>query len=343
MTVRGQPFRPIMPDLGVYRREFARAGAALPLAAVPWSALGLLRALPPPPSGRRGWPWDRETPAASGPAPDWPTITIVMPSFRQGRYLEEALRSVLLQNYPRLELIVIDGGSTDGSAQVIDRYRPWLSFARVAPDRGQSHAINLGLSLGSGEIEGWLNSDDFYLPGTLFRVARARRRTGADFIYGDALTLDGATGRRRHALAGPASGRFVRFPGIVFSHAAFWASARRQPLWEEQHRALDYELWIRLLPGLRRAHIGWPLGVLREHAEAKSHRPDGDPRWDEDARRNALAHPELYRGGWSRRWARLQFRVAQGWCRRWRKHGLAERLERVRRDCGWDRAPASGD
>jgi glycosyltransferase involved in cell wall biosynthesis len=336
MTDQGQPFRQSLPDLDAYRRELAAEGAVLPLPAVPLTSAGLLRALPAPPAGRRGWPWDRETPVPPGPVDAWPAITVVMPSFQQGQYLEEAIRSVLLQNYPKLEFIVMDGGSTDGSAGIIERYRPWISFARVAPDRGQSHAINLGLSLGSGEIEGWLNSDDFYLPGALARVARIRLRTHAEFIYGDALALDDEAGRRRFEPAGCALGRFVRFPGLVISHAAFWVSAGRQPLWEEQHCALDYELWIRLLPGLRCAHIRWPLGVGRAHAEAKSQSRDWKPRWGEDARRNALAHPELYRAGLGQRWLRFQFRLAQGWCRRWRRLGFAARLEQTRRECGWN-------
>ena len=70
-----------------------------------------------------------------------------MPSFRQGAYIEEAIRSVLLQNYPGLELIVLDAGSTDETTSILEKYRPWLSFSRSAPDRGQAHAINLGLSV----------------------------------------------------------------------------------------------------------------------------------------------------------------------------------------------------
>jgi glycosyltransferase involved in cell wall biosynthesis len=270
----------------------------------------------------------------------WPTITIVMPSFKQGDYLEEALRSVLLQNYPRLEFIVIDGGSPDQSPALIERYRPWLSFARVAPDRGQAHAINLGFSLATGELYGWLNSDDLYLPGALRRVVEARRHTrDAEFIYGDALTLDEATGGRRHTLSHLATGRYVKFPGLVPSHATFWAAARHQPVWEEQYCALDYELWIRLVPGLRRHHVAWPLGVIRDHPAAKSHDPKIRQRWDEDAQRNNLAHPELYREGLAGKLLAREFRIVQGLYRASRKRGLATRLEALRRECGWETAP----
>jgi glycosyltransferase involved in cell wall biosynthesis len=339
-ATHGQPYRQTLPDLAAYRADFATAGVALPLPIVPWRAQGLLGELPPPPPGRRGWPWDTETAPFATPAEaaTWPKLTIVTPSFRQGDYLEEALRSVLLQNYPNLEFVVLDGGSTDASPAIIERYRPWLSFARVQRDRGQSHAINLGFSLSSGQIHGWLNSDDFYLPGAFRRVAEAWRK-GAEFIYGDALSLDQASGRQRYMPAQLALSRYVKFPGLVPSHASFWSARRHQPLWEEQHCAVDYELWIRLLPGLRRAHLSRAFGVIREHPEAKSHDPKIRQRWDEDAARNGLAHPELYRPGLASRLLAREFVWVQAFYRRWRNRGLAARLEALRQECHWPTAP----
>jgi hypothetical protein len=332
-------FRQVLPDLAEYRANFAAGGTTLPVPTVPWQAAGLLGALPPQPPDRRGWPWDVQTSPFATSAEGWPSITVVMPSFNQGDYLEEALRSVLLQNYPRLEFIVIDGGSPDASPGIIERYRPWLSFARIARDRGQAHAINLGFSLAAGKLRGWLNSDDLYLPGALRRVAEAWRRTQAEFIYGDALTLDQATGGRRHTLSNLALSRYVKFPGLVPSHATFWAAARHQPLWEEQHCALDYELWIRLVPGLRRHHLAWPLGVIRDHPAAKSNDPKIRQRWAEDAQRNGLAHPELYRDGLAGRLLAQEFRMVQGLYRASRRRSLAARLEAVRDECGWEIAP----
>jgi len=103
---------------------------------------------------------------------DWPLISIVTPSFNQGRYLEQALRSVLLQGYPRLELIVIDGGSTDGTIELIKKYEPWLKHWVSQPDGGPADALNKGFRYASGEILGFLNADDFYLAGCFARVAR---------------------------------------------------------------------------------------------------------------------------------------------------------------------------
>lgn len=329
------PFRQQLPDLTAYRREFAATGVSLPLREVPCPVAGLLASLPPPPPGRTGWPWTVQTAPAGPPATSWPKITIVTPSFQQGDFIEETLRSVLLQNYPRLEFIIIDGGSKDQTPAVIERYRPWLSFARIARDRGQSHAINLGFSLASGDIFAWLNSDDFLLPGALRRVAEAWRR-GAEFIYGDGLEIEEATGRLAHAPAGLAGGRYVKFPAIVHSHAAFWSAKRNLPVWEEQHCAMDYELWIRLLPGLRPRHIRWPLAAARRHDASKTHSGKLGQQWAEDSRRNGLAHPDLYR---RRPWLDLEFRIRSLAVQVWRSRGLATRLAQVWTECRWEGAP----
>ena len=321
---------PFLPDLAPYKRELEGQGAPSPLPLVPTDPAGLLGKLPKPEGGRTGWPWDVQT----QPAPqseDWPLVSIVTPSFQQGAFLEEALRSVLLQNYPRLEFIVIDGGSTDGSAEIIERYRPWLSFVRIARDRGQSHAINLGFSLASGAVRGWLNSDDFYLPGALSRVGRSALR-GADFIYGDSLELEQSSGAIRHVPAGFARVRYSAFPGLIPSHGAFWSGTRHQPVSERHHCAMDYELWIRLLPGARITHLSRPLGVVRTHEAAKSYDPAQKRRWEEDAALNLSLHPALYR---PRPWLNREFRVVQRLAGIVRRTGQERRLRELQSECHW--------
>ena len=133
-----------------------------------------LSALPPPPPGRAGWPWTEEQPPLPVTMPGgglWPRISVVTPSYNQGPYLEETIRSVLLQGYPNLEYVVLDGGSTDNSVEIIRKYAPWLDYWQSRQDGGQSEAIQEGLSRATGEIFNWLNSDDFLFPGALKTVA----------------------------------------------------------------------------------------------------------------------------------------------------------------------------
>lgn len=119
----------------------------------------------------------------------WPAISVVTPSFNQGAFLEETLRSVLLQGYPNLEFFVMDGGSTDASVGIIKKYRRWLAHWESERDRGQAHAINKGLARCTGEIFNWINSDDYLLPGALGKIAGAL--ADADTVAGTVINFDG--------------------------------------------------------------------------------------------------------------------------------------------------------
>jgi glycosyltransferase involved in cell wall biosynthesis len=135
-----------------------------------------LAELPPPPPGKSGWPWTIETPPlprlqSNGVA--WPRISIVTPSYNQGEFIEETIRSVLLQGYPDLEYLVVDGGSTDASVVIIEKYAPWLAYWVSEADGGQSCAINKGLSKITGEYCNWLNSDDILNNNCLALIAKA--------------------------------------------------------------------------------------------------------------------------------------------------------------------------
>src|SRR3990172_2247252 len=121
--------------------------------------------LPSPPPDKTGWPWMEETPAAPATLPDnrpWPKVSIITASYNQGRFIEKAIRSVLLQGYPNLEYIIVDGGSTDDSVEVIKKYEKYLGGWVSESDRGQSHALNKGIRMAKGEIIGYLNVDDYY-------------------------------------------------------------------------------------------------------------------------------------------------------------------------------------
>src|SRR5215207_3259660 len=158
-----------------------------------------LKNLPPPPEGKTGWPWTEEaaTPAEAPPrGRAWPRISVVTPSLNQAEFLEQTIRSVLLQGYPNLEYIVMDGGSRDGSLAVIEKYAPLLTHWESRPDRGQGHAINKGWRQCTGEILCWLNSDDLYLPGAL-RVVSETLAGGAGVFaavgHSMAVPADGST------------------------------------------------------------------------------------------------------------------------------------------------------
>ena len=134
-----------------------------------------LKELPLPPSAKTGWPWTEGSPQLPDSMSDglpWPKISIVTPSFNQGQFIEETIRSVLLQGYPDLEYFIIDGGSKDDSVDIIKKYEQWLAYWVSEPDRGQSHAINKGFARASGEIYAYLNSDDLYEPGCCHIVSQ---------------------------------------------------------------------------------------------------------------------------------------------------------------------------
>jgi glycosyltransferase involved in cell wall biosynthesis len=201
-----------------------------------------LQSLPVPPAGRDGWPWTE----AGEPIPErtreglaWPRITVVTPSFNQADYLEETLRSVLLQGYPDLEYIVIDGGSTDGSVDIIRRYEPWLAHWESEPDRGQSHAINKGFRRATGEVIAWLNSDDVYLKSALQAVGELMASGEYDIALGSMqkVETDGAV-KRLLKVSTPYGGMPIHYYPILESGPRAWfsfyqpAMMWRRDLWE---------------------------------------------------------------------------------------------------------------
>jgi glycosyltransferase involved in cell wall biosynthesis len=157
-----------------------------------------ITSLPSPPTGKAGWPWTEATPPLPPTMPDgqpWPLISIVTPSYNQGQFIEETIRSVLLQGYPNLEYIIIDGGSSDESVEIIRKYEPWLAYWVSEKDRGQSHAINKGLRRSSGEVFNWLNSDDLLAPGALAETGRLWSVEQPHMLTGRGLLVEAVSRR----------------------------------------------------------------------------------------------------------------------------------------------------
>src|SRR6266567_5698553 len=139
--------------------------------------------LPPPPIDRVGWPWTEAKdwlPELQPNGQAWPKVTIVTPSYNQGHFLEETIRSVLLQGYPDLEYIVIDGGSTDRSVEIIKKYEKHLTYWTSQKDAGPADAIRKGFEGAKGSILAYLNSDDLYRPGAIHCLINRLKTAGAD-------------------------------------------------------------------------------------------------------------------------------------------------------------------
>jgi len=149
--------------------------------------------LPEPPRGKTGWPWTEESSRLPSRGPEggsWPRHSVITPSFNQGQFIEETIRSILLQGYPNLEYFIMDGGSTDGSVEIIEKYSPWLSYWVSEPDSGQSDAINRGLTTASGDFATWINSDDLLCKNALVEHA-SRIGFAPDTVYvGNCIYID---------------------------------------------------------------------------------------------------------------------------------------------------------
>lgn len=203
-----------------------------------------------------------------------PLVSIITPSYNQARYLEQTLRSVLEQDYPHIEYIVIDGASTDGSADIIRKYADRLAYWVSEKDSGQAEAINKGLARATGEMIAWINSDDFYLPGAVTAAVKAfEAHPQAGLVYGDTVAVD-------------EKGEFIHFP-----HYAQWTLEdlltfhilgqpavfmRRDVLLKAGfldpsfHFLLDHHLWIRMAALAPMVYLPQRWAAGRFHESAKN-------------------------------------------------------------------------
>jgi glycosyltransferase involved in cell wall biosynthesis len=204
----------------------------------------------------------------------YPSISVVTPSFNQGAFLEATLQSVLSQGYPALEYIVVDGGSTDGSVDVIQRYADQLDWWVSEADHGQSEAINKGFRQATGELIGWVNSDDLLMPGTLLKVAEAfEKNPDAVLVYGDVDSID-ADGQIFNTVRYGEWGLLdlMRF-SILGQPAVFMRRKLLRALGyldESFHFLMDHQLWLKMAQEGVLMYLPTVLAKARYHADAKN-------------------------------------------------------------------------
>lgn len=234
--------------------------------------------LPPPPSGRSGWPWTisaMKFPSLTRSRNCWPKICIVTPSFNQGIFLEETIRSVLLQGYPNLEYIIMDGGSSDNSLEIIKKYEPWLKYWVSEKDGGQSEAIAKGFDMTSSDIIGWLNSDDFLLSGSLKEVgSRFAANSDLNLLVGGGIIVNENGKLLRKMYSFPQNYESLLSIGqYMVQMSSFW----KKKIYHEVGGidkslkfCFDYDLFIRLAKRNNTEGTDSILSAFRIHSESKT-------------------------------------------------------------------------
>ena len=203
-----------------------------------------------------------------------PLVSVVTPSYNQAPYLEVALRSVLEQDYANIEYIVIDGGSIDGSLEIIEKYQDSLAYWVSERDSGQAEAINKGMRRATGDIIGWVNSDDALLPGAISRaVEELESDTSLGMVYGDGLMVDSDLMLLdRHTYKQLSVLDLLCFEVILQPTVFMRRSALADVgyLNEEYHLILDHELWVRLASRYPLSHVSEFWAIERTHESAKT-------------------------------------------------------------------------
>ena len=206
-----------------------------------------------------------------------PRISVVIPSYNQVQYLESTLRSILEQSYPNLELIVIDGGSTDGSVAIITKYAPKISYWVSEPDGGQTKGLIKGFSRSTGEIQCWINSDDMMAPNCLFEVAAYfRDHPRAEAVFGNATWIDGLGWPLREQRE-IGFNRFIwlytynYIPGMsmYWKRSLYEAVGGLNPSFD---LAMDADLWSRFSDVTKIRHVRRNWSFMRYYPEQKNRR-----------------------------------------------------------------------
>lgn len=242
-----------------------------------------------PANGDEPWParpWSVDGFCLPEGISEWPRISIITPSYNQASYLGENIRSILHQNYPNIQFIVVDGDSTDGSREILESYREQIDHLIIEPDDGQTQAINKGMRLADGELVAWLNSDDVYAPGALHQIALRYLSTGAEVIAGicaehnehrlkiinrpEATNRDFNVSELARIFPNWFAGMFFFQPEVFFTRELF---ERVGLLDESLYFTMDYDLWMRFArEGARLEVTPWPVAFFCLHDAQKTSR-----------------------------------------------------------------------
>ena len=208
--------------------------------------------------------------------PKFPKISIVTPSYNQVEFLEKTILSVLNQNYPNLEYIIIDGGSTDGSLEIIKKYEKYLTYWVSEKDNGQADAINKGFQKSSGEILAWLNSDDLYLPNTLLKIKNVfTKYKEITFLYGHSLLINSKDNITRSLYTVPQTyNSYIYNEGNIFQGTVFWRRNifyKYRMLDKKLEFAMEYKLFDKFFKNEKGYFVNDILAAYRLHKKAKSY------------------------------------------------------------------------
>jgi len=276
---------------------------------------------PPLKQGRKGWPWQPVETAHPEPE-SYPKISMMVPSYLRGEYIEETLRSIILQGYPNLELIVMDGGSNDGTVDILQYYDSYITYWESKKDKGQSNGINKALEHCTGDIITFQNSDALYLPGTFFRIAAMyNKQPDAGVFAGGFYNMNPdserisedipaflTTGSPVDLTLGPPNAYRIHQNAVFFSRHAVDAVGRY--VREDLDFTMDREWLYRIVKRYSVVLSPETFGAFRKHPESKSthsirpfaaewaalHREFKNGNRQEDIRREAMARFRLYRG-----------------------------------------------
>lgn len=203
-----------------------------------------------------------------------PRVSIVTPSYNQAQYLEDTIRSVLEQGYPNLEYIIVDGGSTDGSVDIIRKYEHKLAWWVSEKDEGQGDAIRKGFSHASGEVIAWINSDDYYLPGAVLQAASVlKSHPDVGLVYGDVVSLNGkgqpinVQRLPDYSLQDLMSFHIIGQPSVFMRRAVYEKVGGIDPRF---HYLLDHQLWLKMAAEAKIYHLPALWSAARYHADAKN-------------------------------------------------------------------------